>query len=278
MFENRHLLIATKHKKETILGPLFDKGLGVKSFVSNGFDTDIFGTFTGEVKRKGGPVIAARTKCLEAMKIYGCNLCVASEGSFGSHPYIPYLFADEEVVIFIDKKNDLEIFERIIDLKTNFMKEEIKTWEELVVIGKRKNFPSHGLILKSKKKDSNHIFKGINSWENLEVSYEALKKQGKTILVETDMRAMYNPTRMKIIGKTAQKLIEKIKSCCPQCVTPGFGAVAATAGLPCSFCGTATRSTLSHTYECKKCFYKTEKEFPDGKKSEDPMYCDRCNP
>jgi hypothetical protein len=42
-----------------------------------------------------------------------------------------------------------------------------------------------------------------------------------TTFVETDMRAMYNPSRMTVIQNATKK--EKINSCCPHCNIPGFG-------------------------------------------------------
>lgn len=45
MFLNRKLLIATKHNKEKVIAPLFEKQPGVTSFVIDLFDTDTLGTF-----------------------------------------------------------------------------------------------------------------------------------------------------------------------------------------------------------------------------------------
>jgi len=73
------------------------------------------------------------------------------------------------------------------------------------------------------------------------------------------MRAMYNPTRMKVIESAAIKLANKITSCCPNCNTPGFGVTDAKRGLPCEWCRFPTRSTLSHIYICQKCSYVKEK-------------------
>lgn len=278
MFKGRRLLIATKHGKETVLAPLFEEGLGVQSFVPENFDTDIFGTFSGEVERKEGPVNTVRNKCLEALSVYGCDLGIASEGSFGSHPSIPFIHGNEEIVIFIDKKNDLEIIAKTLEIETNFSAEEIKTWEELVDFAQRGKFPSHALILRSSEKNTKAIFKGITDWDLLKIHYEELRKSTETVVVETDMRALYNPTRMKVIEKAAQALVNKIKSCCPHCNSPGFAVTEAKAGLPCGWCGSPTRSTLSYIYECQKCSYKKEEEYPHGKQREDPMYCDLCNP
>lgn len=79
LFKNRKLIIATKHEKETVIAPLLEKELGVLCFIDENFDTDILGTFTGEVERKFDPITTARKKCLMAMEANDCDLGVASE-------------------------------------------------------------------------------------------------------------------------------------------------------------------------------------------------------
>ena len=96
--------------------------------------------------------------------------------------------------------------------------------------------------------------------------------------IETDMRAMQNPTRMQIIKEVCLKLINKLHSVCPECNYPGFGVVGAQAGLLCNSCSMPTRSTSAHIYQCKHCHYESKVLYPNGKESEDPMYCDFCNP
>ncbi|MFM7661268.1 MAG: DUF6671 family protein, partial [Bacteroidota bacterium] len=99
-----------------------------------------------------------------------------------------------------------------------------------------------------------------------------------TVFIETDMRAMYNPTRMKVIASCTQKLIEKMRSTCPKCQYPGFSVTEAVPGLPCSLCTCPTRSTLTYIFECQLCKYSDQQLYPLGKTAEDPMYCDNCNP
>lgn len=62
-----------------------------------------------------------------AMELANCDLAVASEGSFGPHPTIYFVHADDEFLLFIDKKNDLEIIVRELSTVTNFNGSEIKT-------------------------------------------------------------------------------------------------------------------------------------------------------
>ena len=278
MFKGRNLIIATKHGKEKVITPILEKELGVKCFVDSGLDTDQLGTFTGEVERKEDPVTTARNKCLMAMKLNNCDLAIASEGSFGQHPTIFFIPADDEIVIFIDKKNGLEIIARELSSQTNFNGSEIQTEENLLEFAARSYFPSHGLILRKSKNEFGDIVKGITNKEQLiKVFYSLIEKFG-TAYIETDMRAMYNPTRMKVIESVVKKLSKKINALCPVCNMPGFGITDAKEGLPCELCNFPTRSTISYIYSCQKCNYKKEEKYPKGKQTENPMYCDICNP
>lgn len=276
MFENRKLVIATQHQKEQVIAPLFEKELGVKCIVPEAFDSDLFGTFSGEIERKNSALETVRNKCLAAMQQTKTDLGIASEGSFGPHPSIFFASADEEIVMLIDKKNDLEIIIRELSLETNFNSATINSIAELKDFAEQSGFPSHALILK--KSENGAVYKDITSYDDLIEKAKNLLSQNTPITVETDMRAMNNPTRMKVIEKATQQLILKIKSLCPECQTPGFGIVKTQSGLPCAWCNSETKSIYSHWYQCQKCHFESEIKFPNGKKTEDPTYCDYCNP
>lgn len=278
LFTNRTLVIATKHQKEAVIAPLFEKGLGVSCVIPTDFDTDLLGTFTGEIERKEDALATARKKCLLAMEQTNCDLGIASEGSFGPHPSIFMAHADDEILIFIDKKNNLEIVVRELSLDTNFNATTVESFHNLVNLVKTLGFPEHAVILKNAEKEFTSVVKGIQSWELLEESYNKLTTNSSQVVAETDMRAMFNPTRMKVIEKAALKLLEKILTLCPQCNTPGFGIVSSKSGLPCEWCNRPTKSIKSHIYQCQKCKFESEKMFPYNKQKEDPTYCDFCNP
>jgi hypothetical protein len=278
IFAGRKLLIVTKHHKEKVIATILEEALGVTCIVSDGFDTDSLGTFSGEVERKDDPIVTARNKCLRAMELYGCDLAVSSEGSFGPHPSIFFVPCDDEIILFMDKKNDLEIIARELSTETNFHGEEIKTKEQLNDLAERVKFPTHGLIVRKAKGDSTEIIKGIGDWKHLSTIFSQFIDKYGTVFVETDMRAMYNPTRMKVIEKATQKLADKIKSCCPQCSVPGFGVTDVKRGLPCGLCDYPTRTILSLIYTCQNCSFCKEEKYPHKKTSEEPMYCDMCNP
>jgi hypothetical protein len=278
MFKGRDLVIATKHGKEKVIAPILEKELGVQCFVSLDLDTDLLGTFTGEMERKDDPITSARNKCFMAMELTNCDLAIANEGSFGPHPTLLFIPADDEILVFIDKKNGLEIIAREISTESNFNGSAIKTEKELLVFAANANFPSHGLILRKSKDDYTAIEKGITSAAQLNKVFIKLMNDFGTAFVETDMRAMYNPTRMKIIENATKKLVEKINTLCPVCNMPGLGITDAKEGLPCEICNFPTRSTISYIYSCQKCSYTKEDKYPKGKQTEDPMYCDHCNP
>lgn len=193
MFAGRKLVIATMHRKEEILGPLLEKELGVEVYVPEGLNTDDFGTFSGEVERQTSPLTTARTKASTALQQTGYDLAIASEGSFGPHPIIGFVPADEEWLLLLDLKNNLEIVVREISTHTNFKSRYCHTPEEVTAFAREAGFPEHGLILRKNESDTSLIYKGIQNEEKLIQIANDLLHQYQSLYVETDMRSMMNP-------------------------------------------------------------------------------------
>jgi len=278
MFEGRKLIIATKHQKEKAIAPIFEKALGVKCFTNPDLNTDVFGTFCGEVERSKDVIDTVRKKCLMGMTLSNSDLGIASEGSFGPLPNAFFVHANEEILIFIDKVHQLEVIVKEVSLTTNFNGSAIQSEKELIEFAQKVGFPEHGLIAKKNQDDTSDMVKGIQRWEHLLETYKIFMSQFQSFYVETDMRALYNPTRMNIIEKAAKKLVTKINNLCPACKTPGFGISKSNSGLPCAVCNAPTQSLLSHLYSCQKCNYTHEEMYPNGISKQEPMYCDYCNP
>ena len=245
--------------------------------VSISVDTDVFGTFTGEVPRLLSPVETLRAKCELAFKNSGISLIVASEGSFGPHPNFMFVPADEEFIMLKDFDNRIEIIARFITTETNFNAREIGSEDELLSFAEICRFPDHAIILKSAV-NPNSVENGIADVHSLKTIYNRMKSAGDKVVAETDMRAMHNPTRMRCIGQTCRELIRKIESACPKCNTPGFDVTAMFSGLPCERCGAPTKSALSYQLGCNSCGCCVDRKYPFDKEYEDPMYCDFCNP
>lgn len=278
IFLNRTLVIATGHRKEAVLKPILEEALGVTCQVPTDFDSDRFGTFSGEVDREYDPVSTAREKCLLAMRQTGADLAVASEGSFGPHPSFFFLSSDEEVLVLIDAKHGIELVVREVSAETNFQGMELSDEEQLRAFAERAGFPAHGLILRRSKDDLAYMCKGITDPDVLLREFHALRNAGGTVYVETDMRALYNPTRMKVIGDAARKLVQALRSTCPDCSMPGFVVTDVTRGLPCGWCGMPTNAPLCLIHVCRHCGHRLEQMHPGGRMTEDPGRCGHCNP
>ncbi|WP_066426665.1 DUF6671 family protein [Anabaena sp. 4-3] len=282
LFRDRTAVIATMHQKERVISPLLSQELGLKVIVPQKFNTDVFGTFTREVKRPGTQIAAARLKAEKALEITGENLAIASEGSFAPHPLVPYIQSNREIVILLDKVNDIEIIGQEFSIETNFNHQVVSNLDEAYEFADKIGFPEHGLVVwcgESEHQDI-EIIKGITTEQKLveAVKFALEKSPDGKVKLETDMRAHYNPTRMKNIEKATRNLLNKISSCCPKCQTPGFDITERIQGLPCELCYTPT--TLTHTviYQCKKCNFREERQFPDGREFADPAHCMYCNP
>ncbi len=278
MFKNKTVFLATKHGKEKVISPILKRQLGVNLSVLENFDTDLYGTFSGEIPRKIGPLETLREKCRKASELIPNQIVMASEGSFGPHPHIFFASADEELVMLYDKINNIEIFGKSVSLETNYNQSEVCTLEEAISFSKTALFPSHALILRDYKGSTSYISKGITSELELLTQVQVLLNNNGSAWLETDMRAHLNPKRLQVIKLATFNLVDKIKSKCPQCHAIGFWVSSVKKGLICMQCSLPTESTLSHIYSCYRCDYKEEKLYPNKKKKEDSMFCNYCNP
>lgn len=274
-YQDRTLFIVTKHQKETIIGPLFQRAFGWNYQLIE-LDTDQLGTFTGEIERPGDPLTTARKKIESAIE-QANDLIIVSEGSFGPHPTIGFIAGDDELLLLFDKKTNDEFVVRHVSTQTNFSGQEIFQPDQMHDFLQTVGFPEHAVIVREEK-EGKVVEKGIHSLDQLKSLSDYFFKNNKSFYLETDMRAMHNPSRQKVIAEACEKLIEKLKSSCPNCHHPGFDVKEVISGLPCMNCSYPTRSTLSYSYHCTKCGFSQEKKYPHGKTLEDPMYCDLCNP
>lgn len=278
LFKGRTLIIATMHKKESVIAPILEKELGVSCKIIPHLNTDNFGTFSGEIERKDSPMATVKAKALAALAKSTETLVLASEGSFGAHPASPFISANEEMVILLDTKNNLEITGCHLTTLTNFNHQEINNISELMEFAERIGFPEHNVILKAKDETGEiKIWKDFESKVGLNSIATNLLNGNKSISIENDMRAMNNPTRMKSIENAVIDLVKNIKSICPRCSTPGFSVFEVVTGLKCAMCNLPTKSVKAYIHKCKKCNYSCERA-KENVSDEDPMYCDFCNP
>jgi hypothetical protein len=276
-FAGRTIAIGTLHNKQQVIAPLLAAHLQV-ACTTVPIDTDALGTFSGEVNREYDVPTTLRKKCELTLAASNASIAVASEGSFGPHPHMYWLYCNQEAVMLYDSTNNITVIGSAMSTITNFAGKHINNIDELIAFASDALMPTHALILKPSEHNNSHIIKGITQVHELIAHFEALQAQYGSAYLLTDMRAMHNPARMQVIGDATLNLIQKLQSACPQCNMPGFAVVAAEAGLPCSLCGMATNSTLYYQYTCAYCKHSQQQLYPHGKRVEDPQYCNYCNP
>jgi hypothetical protein len=234
-------VLATMHGKKSVIGPAIEAQLGMKIVVPPTIDTDILGTFTGEILRSGSMRDAALEKARLGMRLTGFSVGIASEGSFGPHPAIPFIAATGELLVLIDKERDITISEYLFTERTNFDHIVVAPDDNFQPFLNNLGFPSHAVIVRPNR-GQGAIHTGINDSDYLANPINEISKvseDGK-VSIETDMRAHFNPTRTEGIARLAEKFATRLDTLCPACKTPGFGIVRSEQGQPWEECGVET--------------------------------------
>lgn len=279
--------LATRHGKERVIGRALRWGLGGELLHVRSVDTDALGSFCGTVPRQGDALQACMAKAQAALREGGTRLAIASEGSFGPHPQVPFLAAGVEWMVFLDQQRGLTIREQLLARRTNFAhrlvrapsaggpEPDLERWLEQV------GFPRHALMVRPQGGViPGSVEKGLRRWDALACALQraaAISPDGLALL-ETDMRAHCNPTRMGAIRALAFRLVRRIATPCPACQTPGWGMVGRRPGLGCGACGLPTELVLMEEWGCEVCSYREERPRRDGLLVADPAHCGWCNP
>jgi hypothetical protein len=277
----KRAVLATMHGKDRVIRPLLEGGLGLQVVLPYGFDTDRFGTFSREIERTGSQLDAARSKIEAAFEHdSSAKVAIASEGSFGPHPFFPFVAIGREIIVLRDRETGLELIGHHADQSTNFAHEMVESIEAAIIFAKRIDFPRHGLIVigvsDGNPAPDRYLQKNALSFDDLTAQVgEAIAICGAAHL-ETDMRAHRNPTRMRAIKRATIDLVRRYRSACPICARPGFTVAERLTGLPCAWCGEPTTALRAEVYLCAGCDYRLEQ--PVEVSTADPGQCPSCNP
>ena len=279
-YENCRIVLTTKHHKDVAIHAAFEEILSAE-VVTCEVDTDQLGTFSGEVDREGTASECVRRKCELGLERMGDRYGLASEGSFGPHPTIPFFPCDYEILYFIDNIRGFHLQESLLSEKTNYRTTSLASIDDLDRFAEKSQFPSHGLIVRSNVwRDRSVIYKGIQSEVELHEAFRQCLNQSEDgkIWVETDMRAHVNPSRMAVIAELAVKLSRRLATECPSCNTPGWGIVRFEKGLQCEYCNLPTELVSKEIYGCVSCSFSERLDRSDGMKSASQRFCAWCNP
>ena len=282
-YKGRSVALATMHGKEAAVAGPFGRLLGLDVVVPEKLNTDLLGTFTGEIERPGDMRATAREKARLGMLASGSSLGVASEGAYGPHPMLPFIPSGTELMLFVDAERSIEIVEVMMVKRTNFGSATAASTADIAKFLESAGFPEHALIVSPNASPAGtpaSFRKGIRDRQMLDaaVAEMAEKSDDGLALVQTDMRAHVNPTRQAAIQELAVQLAERLLCYCPACATPGFGLTTVEQGLPCELCKLPTKLALHEVHQCQACSYEQASPRPDGLTEADAQYCDRCNP
>lgn len=265
------------HGKEAVLAPPLRAACDVDVVVASGLDTDRFGTFTGSVPRLGDALGAARDKVDAALRLVGGRCAVASEGSFGPHPEVPFVALAAELVLLVDRELGLEVMAEDVGTETNFAAMTVASLPAAMAFAQRIGFPQHQLVVAPVDEPAAAV-RGLGDRAALAAALQPLLRAHGQAVVSTDMRADRNPTRMRAIARAAERLAARTATLCPECGWPGHGQVDRERGLPCGACGEPTRLVHTVVLGCARCGHRQRLGRPDGRTVADPGDCPACNP
>lgn len=277
----RRAVLATMHRKEEVIGPALAP-LGLALNVCSGLDTDRFGTFSGEVPRAGSQLEAARAKIMAAFSLMpDASVGIASEGSFAPDPALPIVPLDREIVLLIDRESGLELIGHHATWQTNFGHTVASKVPPALEFARKHGFPAHGMVVMACQDDEpvpeEALFKNLVGDREFGAATEAVIQRFGKALIQTDMRASWNPTRMQAIGRAAYHLVCLYQSRCPACRYPGYDVTERIRGLPCAWCGEPTEVVKELVLSCHSCGHRETR--PAGADTAaDPGRCSHCNP
>ena len=266
--------LTTKHEKEKVLGPALARiGISLRVFP---FDTDKLGTFSGEVARPAGQRETVLQKARIGMSTSGLAYGIASEGSVGADPKIPFINSDIEAIAWIDDELGFEIVEFYRSIEIVAVQEKVRPDDDLELLLKKSDFPTHALIVRPETFPGS-VFKGIREYSELEKAIKQVANENEGLaIVESDLRAHMSPSRMRNISRAIEQLARRLETICKDCQTPGFGTVDFLKGANCDLCGELVHDAIvGKKYGCVKCEY-TEEEIE--KSTITAANCPRCNP
>ncbi|REC56030.1 hypothetical protein DRV84_10420 [Rhodosalinus sediminis] len=275
LWAGRIARLATMHGKEAALAPpLARAGLELRRVA--GVDTDALGTFTGEIPRAGSLHDAAEAKARLAIELSRGDLGLGSEGAYGPHPQIPVIPQGVETLVLVDAARDLVLSETMEAPRPVYDHAEAAALPALEPFLARIGFPGHAVIVQPK--GGGPARKGLRARTALAraVAEAAEASADGLAVVQTDMRAHMNPTRMRALAALAERFAERLTCPCPACGAPGWGPVRPGPALPCACCGGATLTRGAPVRGCAACAHEAAEASATAQA--DPMHCPACNP
>ncbi|MHB8245189.1 MAG: DUF6671 family protein [Acidimicrobiales bacterium] len=278
-YAGRVAVLSTKHAKLPLIGPPLERAVGLRVDAA-AVDTDALGTFTGDIPRLGPPLDTAIAKARLGMSLTGQALGIASEGSIGPDPALPFVIADRELVVLVDDDAGIVVWETNTSWEIVTATTTVRPLEDLEQFLTRAAFPAHQLIVRPNSGQAQPIHKGIANLGDLTAAISECASVATDGLacVETDLRAHACPSRRTVIAAAAGRLACRLAARCPACGAPGWGRVDIVLGVPCAWCSTEVARPRAEIDGCPACEHRATRPVVTPETRADPGECPFCNP
>jgi hypothetical protein len=279
-YANERIGLATIHAKELAVAPPFRRLLGAEIVVAPDLDTDMLGTFSGEVPRPDALVETCVLKAELAFRSLDVDCAVANEGSYGPIERVPLLPSGIEIMAFVDRKRGVKVIETLPTHRTTWRLMRFKAGDPSVPMAvKAMGFPRYGVFVVCSS-DWSHPIKGLSTVDDVvsAMNQEAKRSEDGLAVLYADMRANRNPTRMRVLRAISWQLAKRLERLCPKCHAPGFGSIGSRRGLPCETCGLPTHWVDFEIDGCSACGHAESRPRKDGRKTAPKLSCKSCHP
>lgn len=268
-------VVATMHGKQAAIEPALAR-LGLRFLPPPPIDTDRYGTFTRDVARAGSQLDAVLAKARAGLALAPeADYAIASEGSFGPHPSLPFVASGFEVIALLPRDADQPLLGRHLTTATNYLQAEARSAADVASFAERVGLPRHAIVAMGGQAGP-ILAKGIHEPSELHAICARQIEARGSVWLEADMRAHHNPTRMEAIAAAAADLARRLQARCPTCDHPDWTARTRN-GRPCAWCDAPTHEAWLEEYRCDSCGHHTERIIEPERKA-DPGRCNHCNP
>lgn len=272
------VVLTSKHDKYHLIAPVLGGTLEME-VLNHVADTDVLGTFSGEIERQLSPRQTAILKARIGINALGIELGIASEGSIGPDRQLQFSNSNLEYLVLVDTVNQIEIVETYQSF--DIVAQKLVTDPEVDISDflMQAKFPDHKIIVSPNLGGQPFFRKGIGTLRELEQAMRdmAIISPDNQVLLQSDFRAHCSPSRQRNIRKAAELLEIRLQSLCPYCRLPGWGKIGVRRGLECAQCGIHVSDAIrSENYGCAGCEEVEQRDLPQS--MADPASCQNCNP
>ncbi len=274
-YAHQRIGLATIHEKERAAAPAFRRVLGAEIIVAPQVDTDVLGTFSGEIPRPDALVETCLAKAELAFRTLDVDCAIASEGSYGPIDRVPLVPGGLEIMAFVDRRRGIRLVETLLTSRTNWRLWRFRAGDPAVRAAVREiGFPRSGIFV-MRNSDFNEAHKSLETVGEVvaAVDREAGRSADGFALLISDMRAHRNPLRMQVLRAISSKLARRLARTCPNCGAPGFGHVHSQRGLPCETCGDPTHWIDLEIDGCSVCGHAVARPRRDGRRTAPRRAC-----